>query len=277
MTGEKTTTLLSEWLRLIDHFLTKEQYKDALAPIRLILGHRPRHLATYERLLHVAWQLQLWDEGTSWGGRLLAADPGNALAWRSLAMGMEQNGNRAKAHAVWQRAFEASPYDPHVRAGLNRTTLHGLNPLALNHACLATLHLRNGRWKQASQTLEMILSAPVSAPVSVPVDNRKSHLSLAQINDFQVGLMVSQWQLGKRKQAYRLARQLVQQERNLILPWYVLNDLGDANDKALAYNPLQIMDPDGEYLRTQFGIDIGPRFIEIEVTTSEVELLGVMG
>ena len=56
-----------------------------------------------------------------------------------------------------------------------------------------------------------------------------------------------------------------------------INDLGDANDKALAHNPLQIMDPDGEYLRTQLGIDIGPRFIEIEVTTSEVELLGVMG
>lgn len=269
-TTTTTTTLLSEWIKLIDRHLENGEFGEALVPIRLILGKMPRHLPTYERLLHAAWHLQLWDEGLSWAARLLQADAGNALAWRSLAIGFEQRGNRPRARQIWMRAFEASPYDPAVRAGLSRTTLHNREPLTLNQASLATLYLANQQWYRAEREITALLSHGAERTVDSPVLQ-------SQVQDLKVSLMIAQWQQGRQQQAYRLARQLLLQKRNLVFPWYILNDLGDINDKALAHSPLQMMDPDGEYLYNRFGIQTSPKFVEIEVTYAEVELLGMIG
>ena len=76
---------------------------------QIVLRELPRHLATYQRLLRMAWALKRWDEGEDWARRLLQADPGNTLAWRSLARAVEQSGRRGQAHAMWQRAFEMAP------------------------------------------------------------------------------------------------------------------------------------------------------------------------
>ncbi len=269
-TGATTTTLLSEWRKLIDHHLEKSEFEEALVPTRLILRKMPRYLPMYERLLHAAWHLQLWDEGLSWAARLLRVDPGSAAAWRSLAIGFEERGNRPRARQIWKRAFEARPYDPAVRAGLSRTTLNSRDPLALNQTCLATLYLANKQWGRAEKELELLLADRKAQSADSP-------LAQSQIDDLGISLMIAQWQQGRHQHAYRLARRLLQQQRNLVFPWYVLNELGDVNDKALAHSPLQMMDPDGEYLYSRFGIQTSPKFVELEVTYTEVELLSRMG
>ena len=103
---------LADWNKAMDRALARGAPLDAAAMAQIVLRELPRHLATYQRLLRMAWALKRWDEGEDWARRLLQADPGNALAWRSLARAVEQRGRRGQAHAMWQRAFEMAPYDP---------------------------------------------------------------------------------------------------------------------------------------------------------------------
>ncbi|MEZ4681670.1 MAG: hypothetical protein R2932_46405 [Caldilineaceae bacterium] len=142
-----TTTVLADWAVAMEQRLAADDLEALVLLAQVVLRKLPRHLATYQRLLDAAWRLRRWEEGEEWGRRLLRADPGNALAWRALAMAAEQRGERAPAHATWQRAFEAAPYGVEIRAGLSRTTLHPagapvtpvgeLPTLVLNLACLA--------------------------------------------------------------------------------------------------------------------------------------------
>lgn len=257
--GETTTYSLTSWGKRIDQLLDTEQPEDALRLIRIVLHQLPRHLPTYQRLLQVIWQLRRWDEGINWGMRLLRADPGNPVAWSAVAMGVEQQGDRVQARSIWQRAFEADPYQPEIRAGLSRTTLREPEPLILNPACLATIYLRCGRWEQAAAEYDLLISVN------------------SQRNDFLMGKLATLWRRGRRSAAYQLARHLLDKEKNLILPWLVLNDLGDVNDKALAYNPIQMMDPDGEYIFTWLGLGTVDSSREITLKKAEVELLKRMG
>ena len=64
--------------------------REAAALARIVLVRMPRHLATYQRLVRAAWALKRHQEGEDGARRLLQADPGNALAWRSLAYAVEQ-------------------------------------------------------------------------------------------------------------------------------------------------------------------------------------------
>ena len=139
-------TRLSDWNRAMDLALARGEPLDAAAMAQIVLREIPRHLATYQRLLRITWALKRWGEGEDWARRLLQADPGNALAWRSLARAAEQRSRRAQAHAMWQRAFEMAPYDPETRAGLARTSLDDPNAPALDLACLGTLYRRGRRW-----------------------------------------------------------------------------------------------------------------------------------
>jgi len=252
---ETVVTPLSHWNELIEELLCDERPLDALPAMRVVLKHLPQHLSTYQRLVRVAWMTKRWDEGYEWGARLLRADPGHALAWRAIAMAIEQRGHRPQARAVWQRAFESHPYEPDIRAGVQRTGLNEAEPLMLNHAGLAALQLRCQRWRRAAQLYAALVEA--NPPRT----------------DFRINWMVTLWQGGDARAAYRIARQLVEQERLLFAPWVVLNALGDHTDKALALNPIQTMDPDGEYIHARFGIDPGRGPIQITVTPSEAELL----
>jgi tetratricopeptide (TPR) repeat protein len=233
--SDRGMTPLAEWNRAIDLALARGEADEAARMAQIILDHLPRHLATYQRLLRITWVLKRWDEGEDWARRLLQADPGNPWAWQALATAAEQRGQRAQANAMWQRAFEMSPYAPEIRAGLARTSLDDPHALALDFACLAMIYLRGLRWEPAARAYRQLVKA----------DPRRI--------DFQLCLMVSLWQNHAHEEAYTLGRHLSQSQPHLLLAWVVLEALGDANDKALAAHPITSMDPDGEFVATLLG------------------------
>src|SRR5690606_23689334 len=111
--------------------------------------------------------------------------------WRALARAAEQRGKRGQAHAMWRRAFEMSPYDAEIRAGLARTSLDDANALTLDLACLAVIYLHGLRWEAAARTYRQLVKA----------DARRI--------DFQICLMVALWQSRAVEEAYALAHHLV--------------------------------------------------------------------
>jgi tetratricopeptide (TPR) repeat protein len=232
---ERSATPLADWGRAFDVAMARGEAEMAARMAQLILDHIPRHLATYQRLLRVTWTLKRWEEGEDWARRLLQADPGNPWAWQALAAAAEQRGQRAQANAMWQRAFEMSPYAPEIRAGLARTSLDEPNALSLDFASLAMIYLRGMRWEPAARAYRQLVKA----------DPRRI--------DFQLCLMAALWQNRAHEEAYALARHLVQSHPNLLLAWVVLEALGDANDKALAAHPITSMDADGEFVTTLLG------------------------
>jgi len=256
-------TPLADWNVLMERHLQEENPLQVVALAQVVLRRLPRHLSTYQRLLRAAWLLKRWEEGADWGQRLLRADPGNALAWRALAMAAEQRGQRAQAHAIWQRAFEASPYEPEIRAGLSRTNLRPPGdpeqseqaPLMLNPACLATLYLRGFRWERAARLYRALIQA----------DPRRI--------DFQMGLLGALWQQRVTQETYRLARFLVQGHPYLLIAWVALAATGDENDKALARNPIEVMDPDGDFVSDWFGLHYEGQPATLLVNAREAELL----
>lgn len=246
---------LADCSQAIEQYLQQNAPYQAVALAQMILKRLPRHLPTYQRLLRAAWLLKRWDEGEDWGRRMLRADPCHALAWRALAMAAETRGKRAQAHAIWQRAFEAEPYEAEIRAGLIRTGLDLAGALTLNLACLARLALRGYRWERAATLYQRLCM----------VDSRRV--------DFQVGLMVAFWQQRRPEDAYRLARMLAQSHPHLVLAWVVMDALGDADDKALARNPIATMDPDGEFVQMWLGVSSMRTPVILSVGTSEAKLL----
>ena len=260
-TGVKT---LADWSAAIETALQEDQPLRAAAIAQVILRRLPRHLATYQRLLRAAWRLKRWAEGEEWARRLLRADPGNALAWRALARAAEERSERANAHATWQRAFEADPYEPEIRRGLSRTTLRATGAavsadptaLMLNQACLARLYLRGYRWERASALYRALI---VAAPQRI---------------DFHGGLLTALWQQRMRSEAEQLARYLTHHHPHLLIAWTVLDDLGDVNDKALARNPITTMDPDGEFICQWLGLPFARGPVELTISAQEAEKAG---
>lgn len=264
------SSVLADWHVAMEQQLQAENPTAVATLAQVVLRRLPRHVATYQRLLQAAWLLQRWEEGEEWAKRLLRADPGNALAWRALAMVAEQRGQRAHAHATWQRAFEAAPYEPTIRAGLSRTTLRpsegrasgspvafaGEEPaVMLNLACLATLYRRGQRWEQAAGAYQALLQAE---PRRV---------------DFQVGRLAALWQQRARQAAYRLARQLTEQHPHLLIAWVALRSLGDEFDRALARSPIDLLDPDGDFVSSWFGIHYDSQPVILEVSPAEAAVL----
>jgi tetratricopeptide (TPR) repeat protein len=233
-------TQLDAWGRAMDQTLRAGDAA-AVAPLaQVVLERYPRHLPTYARLLEAFWQLRRWEEGEEWARRLLNADPCYGRAWRAVARAAEARQDRAAAHAIWQRAFEVDPYQPDIRVGLSRTTLGDSKPLQISQAGLGTLYLRGYRWSHAATIYRALIA----------VDARRI--------DFQINLMTALWRTGDDASAYQLARHLTREHPLLLLPWVVLNDLGDDNDRVLAHNPIATMDPDGEFVRRRLRIDLAP-------------------
>jgi tetratricopeptide (TPR) repeat protein len=238
--SELVNTRLSDWGRTMDEHLRRGE-AEAVAPLaQVVLRRLPRHLPTYARLLEAFWQLRRWDEGEEWGRRLLQADPYHGNAWRAVAQAAEQRGDRAVAQPIWRRAFEVDPYQPDIRAGLTRTTLGHDEPLTMTEPCLGTLYLRGYRWRHAIAIYRTLVRA----------DRRRL--------DFQVNLMAALWRQPNPGAAYQIARHLTRENPLLLLPWYVQAAVGDDDDRALAYNPLATMDPDGEYLHTWLRLVLAP-------------------
>jgi tetratricopeptide (TPR) repeat protein len=263
--GDKQFTTLSEWNRALDRALAFGQADLAAQLGGFVLQHLPRHLPTYQRLLQAMWLEQRWEEGEEWARRLLQADPGNAYAWRALAQAAEQEGERGRAHAMWRRAFEMSPYDPDIRAGLARTTvtragavgsaLADVNALAMDSACLAAIQMRGQHWTEAEISYRQLVKA----------DPRRI--------DFQLGLMLAHWQARAGAEAYALARYLVDSHPHLLPAWAVLDATGDENDQALARHPIATMDPDGEYMSWMMGTPAPSRRLALPVEPHEAAIL----
>ncbi|NJN81718.1 MAG: hypothetical protein HC802_05110 [Caldilineaceae bacterium] len=172
-----------------------------------------------------------------------------------MARAVEQHGERAHAHGIWQRAFEVDPYDPEIRAGYSRTSLNDPNVLQLTLACLATLHLRGLRWRQAAEHYRTLLRA----------DPRRI--------DFQLNLLIALWQQPQNGDAYELARYLTSSHPHLLMAWIALAALGDENDKALARNPIDELDPDGEFARRWLGPQHPDQPATLMVSAEELRLL----
>jgi tetratricopeptide (TPR) repeat protein len=236
----------------MDRALARGEPLAAAALAQIVLRAWPRHLATYQRLLRMAWALKRWEEGEDWARRLLQADPGNALAWRALARAAEQRGRRGQAHAMWQRAFEMAPYDPETRAGLARTSLDEPHALALNLACLGTLYRHGQRWEHAAGVYRQLVKA----------DPRRI--------DFQLCLMLALWQSRATGEAYALARHLVQSQPYLLMAWVTLDAVGDENDQALARHPITSMDPDRDFAAGVLGIALAREPVMLAVTQAEL-------
>jgi tetratricopeptide (TPR) repeat protein len=227
---------LDETNRRIDALIDAGDPGEAARVAQGLLRRIPRHLMTYLQMLEIAWQLRRWEEGEDWGRRVLQADPGNAWAWRALAQSAEERGLRAQAFAIWQRAFEMSPYDPEIRAGVSRTGLNQPNALGYNLACLAALYHRGQRWGHAADAYRTLVKA----------DPRRV--------DFQLCLAVALWQTQQTPEAYALARHLTQAHPHLLMGWVVLHGIGDENDQALARSPIQTMDPTGAFAAQIWGV-----------------------
>lgn len=227
----------------------------AAALAQVVLLRVPRHLASYERLVRSAWLLKRWQEGEDWARRLLQADPGNPTAWRSLAFAVEQKGMLNPARSMWRRAFQCHPYDPEIRSGLTRTHHQDNQHLGLDSAALATLHLRAGRWAHAASAYRRLVKAE---PKRL---------------DFQVNWMVAAWQQGARQEAYQLARHITMRSPHTLMAWVVLATLGDTDDRALARNPIQTMDPDGEFVQAWLRIPWDRPSTPLRVTLGEAALL----
>lgn len=251
--------MLTEWNDLIEDLLYANQAERAMRALRVVLKQYPQHLPSYERILLATWMLKRWEEGYEWGTRLLRADPGSPAAWRAVAMATEQRTDqenvRGAAHSIWQRAFELDPYDPEIRAGLSRTSLDRAHALELNQACLAALHFRSHRWRLAASMYTTL--------ISVNEDR----------DDFHINRLVSLWQSGARPEAYRVAQWLVQRERTLLLPWVVLDAIGDENDKALAVSPIEAMDPDGEYASNWLRMPMQREPATLQINQVEAKML----
>lgn len=252
---ERVATSLAAWGRAIDRSIDGGDTRSAALLAEIVLGRLPRHLSTYARLLQLCWNEDRWREGEEWARRLLQADPGNPHAWRMLARAAEAEDRRGDANVIWRRAFEMSPYDPEIRTGLSRTSLDAPHALTYNLACLAALYVRGRRWAYAVESYRTLAQA----------DRRRI--------DFQVSLAVSLWQSGQSEEAYPLARHLVGHHPHFLMAWRVLSETGDENDKALAANPIETMDPDGEYTADFWGIGKQDQAVTIYVTPEEVDLV----
>jgi hypothetical protein len=57
------------------------------------------------------------------------------------------------------------------------------------------------------------------------------------------------------------------------MAWVVLASLGDVDDRALARNPIQTMDPDGEFVQSWLRIPWERAQTPMRVTLGEVALL----
>lgn len=248
---------LATWNQSIDQLIQNRRAEEAIFRIRTVLKNLPRHLPSYFRLLQAIWLLRRWDEGQDWALRLLRADPCNELAWGVLANAAEQQGHLADAQRYWSRAFENAPYNPHIRAGMVRTTPGKAEPLQLTPAAFATLCRLDGRWERAAQ-----LYTPL-------------HQARPRQMDLQCGLLESLWRAERQEEALRLAAHLVRLEPNLLIGWLVAAQMGDETDQALAQAPLAALDADGEYMSVRFGADLAAsRAATIGVSSEEAVWMG---
>ncbi len=259
---------LSAWGKAIDTALDEGEIQTAVGLAHLLLRKQPRHLVTYERIIHLCWTARRWEEGREWGLRLLRGDPSNVLGWGILALGAEKRtetradrggqAGESAAHSLWDRALALDPYNAEVRAGWSRT--HGQPQAgnkpdeaqpALNQAALAFLQLRAKRWHSA-----------------LPLFANLSRLDSGQVV-YRMGHLLSLWRTQDSGPARMMAQELTASHRGMLAGWLVLASVGDANDRAIAQGHIQSLDPDGEYATRWLGPTAQRTDFEISLSEEE--------
>lgn len=254
-TESTVMTELALWDQALEAALEARDIPRVMALARVVLKRVPRHLAAYFRLLQALWMERGWEEGEEWARRLLRADPTSELAWSMLAMAAEQRGLLPQARLHWARAFDLSPYDPIIRAGINRTAIDQADRLAITPAGLGCLYRRGRRWRRAvSLYQELVAQQPKRL-------------------DLLCGLLESLWQSGETGAAVALARDLTQGHPELLLAWIVLQEVGDETDQALAQAPLNALDAGYAYASLRY--ELSPRSVRrlIRVPPGDAALL----
>lgn len=247
---------LDDWRLAIEYCLESSAPEYALPLIQVVLLHRPRHLNTYVELLRALWMLGQWDGACLWARRLLRADPTHEMAWSVLARSAEARNDPHLAHQYWRLALEQAPYHAQIRAGALRTALGQPAPLALNESTLANLCRMNGRWAEAAALYRRLLAQDPKRP------------------DWQWSLLESVWRAGEMETSLELARYLVAREPNCYLGWLISMQMGDANDRALAQQPLIALDPDGLYAARRYRLPQPQQpVVTLPTTRGEASLL----
>ena len=259
--GNEATVQLSAWGKAIDTALDEGEIHRAVALAQLLLRKQPRHLATYERIIHLCWTARRWEEGREWGLRLLRGDPSNVLGWGILALSAEKRAekqaegggqtNLSTAHSLWDRALALDPYNAEVRAGWQRTATDLTTQPVLTQAALAFLQLRAKRWEAA-----------------LPQFFALSRLDSGQVI-YSQGYLLSLWRTQDSRAARQLAQELTTTHRGMLAGWLVLASMGDVNDRAIAQGHVQSLDPDGEYATRWLGL--ASQRVDYEVSLSEQE------
>ena len=263
--GNEATVQLSAWGKAIDTALDEGEIHRAVALAQLLLRKQPRHLATYERIIHLCWTARRWEEGREWGLRLLRGDPSNVLGWGILALGAEKRAEKraekqaerggqadlSTAHGLWDRALALDPYNAEVRAGWRRTANDPTTQPVLTQAALAFLQLRAKEWASA-----------------LPLFDTLSRLDSGQVI-YSMGRLLSLWRTQNGPGARGLAQELTASHRSMLAGWLVLASVGDVNDRAIAQGHVQSLDPDGEYATRWLGT--ASQRTDYEVNLSEEE------
>lgn len=246
---------LRDWCAAVDQRVEAGRLEEAVALLRVILVRLPRHLPSYERLLHLIWRMRRWDEGADWARRLLRADPCHELAWLVWARSVEEEGDLELARKLWRRALVYAPYSRTVRRGVLRTHVGVAHPLDLDHAALATLYRHGHHWSLAASLYERLAQV---------YPNRL---------DIRCGLLESLWRGDRLEEALDMARQLSRLRPDLYLSWLVMDRAGDADDRALAHAPLAAFDADREYAWARFEEPLPRPAHQIPVSPEELSLL----
>lgn len=112
------TTVLRDYLRLIDQLHGEGRYHEAAQHCRHILQQHPRHIPTYRALARNLLEQHLYSDALDIYYRVLSADPHDLNAYERLALIHREQGHYPQAIWHLERAFELAPYNSAIQQEL---------------------------------------------------------------------------------------------------------------------------------------------------------------
>jgi len=153
---------LRAYNRQIEALIDREEFQEAIAHCRHILGVFPKHVATYRLLGKAYLEAHRHREAADVFRRVLAAVPDDFISHAALSVIHEEAGDLKTALWHMERAFEVQPANPAIQDELRRLyeAVEGVAPprLRLTRGALARMYLRNGLYAQAVAELRSALA-----------------------------------------------------------------------------------------------------------------------
>ncbi|MCB8922625.1 MAG: tetratricopeptide repeat protein [Ardenticatenaceae bacterium] len=152
------TTVLRDYLELINQLLEDGRYNEATQHCRHILQQYPRHIDTYRALANSLLEQHMYADAADIFHRVLSADPNDFISHVGLAFIHREEGHLPEAVWHMERAYELEPYNIPIQQelhGLYRTRdrKHQTGPLPLNQNALAHLYFRGEMYQMAAAEL----------------------------------------------------------------------------------------------------------------------------